>query len=139
MSDQPFVPMPLCRTPTLSHEPVPAPVYQDLTLEEALAAEDKALAAQKALAAEDKARALRRQEALKSIFARVRKLPAMLPRSPSVSPVHEPSALVHATTDEPLEHITASTSSQGLRADYDSVPRGPAPLVRSPCALPELK
>ena len=124
MSDQPFVPMPLCRTPTLSHEPVPAPVYQDLTLEEALAAEDTALASQKAP---------------KSIFARMRKLPAMLPRSPSVSPVHEPSALVHATTDEPLEHITASTSSQGLRTDYDCVPRGPAPLVRSPCTLPELK
>jgi len=129
MSDQPFVPMPLRRTPTLSHEPVPAPVYEDVTLEEALAAEDKARAVLSAAA-------LRRQEALKSIFGRMRKLPAILPRSLSISPAR--SAQAHATEDKPLEHITAS-SSQGLHADYDSVPRGPAPLLRSPCALPELK
>jgi len=89
----------LSRTPTLSHEPVPQPTYNftdaevfayadaedKMTYEEAKAAEDEAKAADETPAA-----VARQQDALRSIFKRIRGKPAF-PQATPVSPV-EPVA-----------------------------------------------
>jgi hypothetical protein len=132
----PFVPKPLCRTPTLSHEPVPAPVYEDLP-EEAPAAVTS------------------QQDALKSIFRRIRHAPAVLPRAPSVIPAPKPEPIAEvqdndfekalmAKVEEAKIEAESIKSQEALRSMFremrgePALTRGPAPLVRSPCFVPDL-
>ena len=129
----PFVPKPLCRTPTLSHEPVPAPVYEDLP-EEAPAAVTS------------------QQDALKSIFRRIRHAPAVLPRAPSISPApiaevqdNDFEKALMAKVEEAKIEAESIKSQEALRSMFremrgePALTRGPAPLVRSPCFVPEAK
>jgi hypothetical protein len=136
----PFVPKPLCRTPTLSHEPVPAPVYEDLPEESHTAVTSQ-------------------QDALKSIFRRIRNAPAILPRGPSVSPVPKPEPAktqeyedntdfekaLMAKVEEAKIEAESTVSQEALRSMFremrgePALPRGPAPLLRSPCFVPEAK
>jgi hypothetical protein len=92
MSAQKPFPMPLKRTPALSHEPVPAPVYADVTLEEAQAAEDAAKVArqQGAMKATPAVPGLRRTDYDGLVYepgtTALMRGPAPLVRSPAVQP-----------------------------------------------------
>ena len=83
--------MPLKRTPTLSHEPVPAPVYADVTLEEAQAAEDAAkVAHQQGAMKATPSHGLRRTDYDGLVYepgtTALMRGPAPLVRSPAVQP-----------------------------------------------------
>ena len=131
--------MPLKRTPTLSHEPVPAPVYADVTVEEARSAEHDAKEANETPAA-----MARQQAALKSIFSRMRVAPALpssagpgLRRCLTVAPPDEPVALPFKSplerTDPP---IPINASVPGLRrTDFDGLVYEPGTTALMPTGL----